>query len=48
MNLILDFGNTRVKAGVFDGKDLVVHKIFDSAAQLIAHLPAWPPINKCR
>ncbi|MES2679504.1 MAG: type III pantothenate kinase [Bacteroidota bacterium] len=47
MNLILDFGNTRVKAGVFDGKDLAVHKIFDSATQLIDHLPAFPPIDKC-
>ncbi len=47
MNLILDFGNTRVKAGVFDGKDLRLKKIFDSSQELLAQLDTFSNIEHC-
>src|SRR6266704_2894501 len=47
MNLILDFGNTRIKAGLFDGKDLAEKKIFNSADELINALEGFSTIKKC-
>lgn len=36
MNLALDFGNTRIKAGLFDGHNLVENKVYKSVKQLAA------------
>src|SRR3954467_3956260 len=47
MNLILDFGNTRIKSGVFDGNTLTEKKIFDSVEQLLGSLSAFPAMNNC-
>lgn len=36
MNLALDFGNTRIKGGLFDGHNLVETKVYKSIKQLAA------------
>ena len=41
MNLALDFGNTRIKAGFFKGKDLVEKRIFDSETDLLQNLDSF-------
>lgn len=35
MNLVLDFGNTRIKTAVFEGENLLEKKIFNSETELI-------------
>lgn len=47
MNLILDFGNTRIKAGLFDGQELIEKKIFNSSEELIAELDTFSAIKSC-
>lgn len=47
MNLILDFGNTRIKAGVFDGKDLIEKKIFNSTDEFLNSLTSFSSVKKC-
>jgi type III pantothenate kinase len=46
MNLALDFGNTRIKAGVFEGKKLVKHFIVNSNEELL-HSKDLKGINNC-
>lgn len=36
MNLVLDFGNTRIKAALFKGEDLLEVKMFQSADELLS------------
>jgi len=35
MNLVLDFGNTRIKAGIFEGAELIEKHFFKSPSELI-------------
>jgi type III pantothenate kinase len=39
MNLVIDSGNSRIKAGFFEGRKLIRHKIF--SVNEIAHLKTW-------
>jgi type III pantothenate kinase len=45
MNLALDFGNTRIKLGLFEGKDLAEKRIFDSEADLLEILDSFVAEN---
>src|SRR4051812_11846284 len=47
MNLVLDFGNTRIKAGVFEGVNLVENRVFNSENELLAAIDLFPGIKKC-
>ena len=47
MNLVLDFGNTRIKAAVFKGNDLVKDYVFDSVAALERSLDDLKGIERC-
>jgi type III pantothenate kinase len=47
MNLVLDFGNTRIKAGVFDGTSLVQRSVFDSENELLAAINSFSGIKNC-
>jgi type III pantothenate kinase len=47
MNLVLDFGNTRIKAGVFNEANLVEKRIFDSEDELIDSILTLLPIKHC-
>ena len=38
MNLVVDFGNTRIKAAVFNEKELLQAFVFDSVDELIGVL----------
>jgi len=41
MNLVLDFGNTRIKAAMFRGQDLIAKHIFESDAELLETLNSF-------
>lgn len=47
MNLVLDFGNTRIKAGVFNGAHLVEVRVFRSAAELVRSDLGIIPVKHC-
>ncbi len=47
MNLVLDFGNTRIKAGVFDGTHLAQTQFFDTEKELLAAIPSFSSIKNC-
>lgn len=47
MNLVLDFGNTRIKAGVFDGATLAEKHIFENDEQLIQSPLMRLPVENC-
>ena len=47
MNLALDFGNTRLKAGVFEGKDLVEYIVLPSHEALLNAEIMRLPIKHC-
>lgn len=47
MNLALDFGNTRIKAGFFKGGDLADRAAFDSVEELIAAIPTFREVENC-
>lgn len=47
MNLVLDFGNTRIKTAVFDHKTLVEKHIFDSEADLLNAIDSFSGIKNC-
>ena len=47
MNLALDFGNTRIKAGVFNRSSLTEKLVFDTEDELLAHLPSFKNIKNC-
>jgi type III pantothenate kinase len=47
MNLVLDFGNTRIKTGVFDGLNLVEKRAFDSENELLDNLGSFNSIQHC-
>lgn len=36
MNLIIDIGNTRIKATLFDGNNLFEHKVYDTTSAILA------------
>lgn len=47
MNLVLDFGNTRIKAGLFNGKELHSSMVFDSVSGLLSsNIPSFA-IHHC-
>jgi type III pantothenate kinase len=47
MNLVLDFGNTRIKAGVFYGNDLVENHIFDNSEEILNSSLLLHEIKNC-
>lgn len=47
MNLVLDFGNTRIKAAVFEGIHLVETYVFNSESELLANLRSFPSVKHC-
>jgi type III pantothenate kinase len=47
MNLVLDFGNTRIKAGFFKDAELVETPIYNSEEELIAAIDQLPVFNYC-
>lgn len=47
MNLVLDFGNTRIKCAVFIGPSLQYTKVFDSENQLLDAISTFEGINHC-
>jgi type III pantothenate kinase len=47
MNLVLDFGNTRIKAGVFNGTELVERRFFDTPEEIADSVVTLLPIKGC-
>ncbi len=48
MNLVLDFGNTCIKAAVFDKQKTLVEKhVFSSPNELMSHIQSIPFIQQC-
>jgi type III pantothenate kinase len=47
MNLIIDFGNTRVKAALFKGTQLIEAKAYNSANELVADKAFYSAANRC-
>lgn len=47
MNLLLDFGNTRIKAAVFNGKQLMAKNAFQSSLELNSWLKKYHGIQNC-
>ncbi len=47
MNLVLDFGNTRVKAGIFDNNELFSASIIYSEDELFTFIETLPTIQYC-
>ena len=47
MNLVLDFGNTRIKTAVFEGTNLKENRIFNSEAELLTNLDSFQTIKNC-
>lgn len=47
MNLALDFGNTRIKAGFFEENNLVETRIFNSEEELLGAIPSLPEVKNC-
>lgn len=47
MNLIIDFGNTRVKAALFNGQQLTVTKAYNSVNELVADKAFYSDANRC-
>lgn len=47
MNLVLDFGNTRFKAGLFKASELVEQHSFYSIAELLQYIKALNSIQHC-
>ena len=47
MNLILDFGNTLIKAAVFNSNELVRSEIFNSSNDLLSNSSLFQNINHC-
>jgi type III pantothenate kinase len=47
MNLVLDFGNTRIKAGIFEGQNLLKKYVFDSENNLLNVIDSFGAITNC-
>lgn len=47
MNLAVDFGNTRIKAAVFDGSNLVSSQVFGSSADFTNALAQFKTVKNC-
>lgn len=47
MNLILDFGNTRIKSALFNGSELMENRAFHSEKELIASLDTFSAVKNC-
>jgi type III pantothenate kinase len=47
MNLVIDFGNTRIKAGIFNKNELLSAHIFNSDTELITFLKTGLSVNNC-
>jgi type III pantothenate kinase len=47
MNLVLDFGNTRIKSAVFEGTHLVEQRVFNSEQDLLSNLSSFDSIQNC-
>lgn len=47
MNLILDFGNTRIKTALFKGAGLIENRVFDSENELLANVDAFAGVKNC-
>ena len=38
MNLIIDIGNTRIKAALFNGTNLIEHKVYDTLNSILSDI----------
>ncbi len=47
MNLVVDFGNSRIKAAVFNGRDLFQSKIFNSVEEVINDKKFYEEASLC-
>lgn len=47
MNLVLDFGNTRIKCAVFEGASLVEKHVFTNEEELLSNLSSFDSIKNC-
>ncbi|PBQ32700.1 pantothenate kinase [Sphingobacteriaceae bacterium] len=47
MNLVLDFGNTRIKTAVFEDTTLKEQRVFTSENELLANLDSFQTIKNC-
>src|SRR3954465_2410143 len=47
MNLVLDFGNTRIKAAVFKHDHLINNFVFDSTSDLIKSIGKFKDVTHC-
>lgn len=47
MNFVVDFGNTRIKAAIFNGSELMQSYIFNSAQALTEGLAQMPAFKNC-
>lgn len=47
MNLVIDFGNTRVKAALFKGHELIEAKVYNSADELAEDKAFFSAANRC-
>jgi type III pantothenate kinase len=47
MNLVIDFGNTRIKAALFMGTELLEKRVYDTEGQLITEMAALSGIQHC-
>ena len=47
MNLVLDFGNTRIKAGIFKDNELLSHHVFYLEEELAIFIKNLPTITNC-
>ncbi|WP_317899833.1 type III pantothenate kinase [Aurantibacillus circumpalustris] len=47
MNFVLDFGNTRIKTGLFEGNNLVETCVFASEKELLKQIDSFSNIKNC-
>ncbi len=47
MNLVLDFGNTRIKAGIFKDNELLSNYVFYLEDELVKFIETLPTITNC-
>ena len=47
MNLVLDFGNTRIKLGLFNKDSLIQSKCYNSVNELLTDLNLFPKLTHC-
>jgi type III pantothenate kinase len=47
MNLVIDFGNTRIKAGIFSDNTLIRFSVYNSADEFISDIDSYKNIKRC-